>query len=124
MFADLWIKTVQTVVHADASAALGIIARRGLRKCRHIHVQQLWTQAAREAGTIKYVKIFGLNNPADLLTKSLEEAKIVRYLQALGMFFTNGKGEVSKLVDQAPTKHVQKSGDIHQLIKRKRRELH
>ena len=57
----------------DASAALGIIKRRGLGKTRHIHTGLLWIQQIAAEQRLKFSKVLGTNNPADLFTKYLDE---------------------------------------------------
>ena len=44
-------------VHVDASAAFGMINRRGLGKVRHIDVQTLWVQEAAARNAIQYRKL-------------------------------------------------------------------
>ena len=56
-------------VYADASAALGIVKRRGIGKVRHIRTQSLWLQEAHAEKRLAFEKIDGSRNPADLLTK-------------------------------------------------------
>ena len=63
-------------VHVDSSAALGVIGRKGNGKLRHIRIGQLWVQQLAEEGEMKFVKIAGVKNPADLFTKYLPGPKI------------------------------------------------
>ena len=63
-------------VYADASAALGIIKRRGIGKLRHIRTQSLWLQEAHATKRLHFEKIDGLCNPSDLLTKHLSEVLV------------------------------------------------
>ena len=60
---------VQGEVYADSSAALGIAQRSGQGKLRHLRVQALWVQEVRCARRLKYKKVLGSRNLADLLTK-------------------------------------------------------
>ena len=46
-------------VKTDASAALGIVRRRGLGKVRHIEVSQLWLQQKVADGRVKVIKVPG-----------------------------------------------------------------
>ena len=66
-------RSVQIRVYADASAALGIVHRKGLGKVRHIDTSTLWVQQAAYSKRIAYLKVAGTVNPADLLTKHLAE---------------------------------------------------
>ena len=55
-------------LHIDASAALGIIGRRGVGRVRHLEVGSLWIQEQQLKRVIGTLKVPGLENPADLLT--------------------------------------------------------
>jgi hypothetical protein len=50
-------------VHVDASAAKGIIERRGLDKVRHIDVNVLWLQEQEIRGRVPLRKVDGTRNP-------------------------------------------------------------
>ena len=58
-------------VKGDASAALGIIHRKGLGRTRHIDIGLLWMQQTAAEKKLFYSKVLGTDNPADLLTKYL-----------------------------------------------------
>ena len=47
------------VVYADASAALGIVQRRGIGKVRHIRTQSLWLQEAHATKRLGFEKWMG-----------------------------------------------------------------
>ena len=74
-------RKVELEVIADASAALGIIARRGLGKLRHIDTQCLWVQRAAAEKAIMYHKTGGTQNPADILTKAVEAWRLRQHLE-------------------------------------------
>ena len=78
-------------VYADASAALGIVHRRGLGNIRHISTQCLWLQEAHATKRIAYEKVDGSRNPADMMTKGLGKADIDRYLDKLQMYQRDGR---------------------------------
>ena len=59
----------QFVVYADASAALGMVARRGVGRIRHLDTRLLWVQESSLRRGLDYQKIDGKFNPADALTK-------------------------------------------------------
>ena len=61
-------------VWGDASAALGIINRRGLGKTRHIDTGLLWIQQTAAEQRLKYMKVLGRENLADLYIKFLDSA--------------------------------------------------
>ena len=53
-------------VYADASAALGIVKRRGIGNVRHIRTQSLWLQEACTEKRLAFEKTDGSRNPADV----------------------------------------------------------
>ena len=80
-------------VYVDSSAALGVVARRGNGKLRHIRVGQLWIQELAAAGEFQFRKIAGTRNPADLLTKYLPAAKMVSLLESLQVELVGGRAD-------------------------------
>ena len=63
-------------VHLDASAAMGIIERRGLARVRHIDTDVLWLQEAEARRMLPIQKIKGTFNQADLGTKNLPTEQV------------------------------------------------
>ena len=59
-------------VWTDSSAAMGISARQGLGKMRHIECHTLWIQQRLRFGDFELRKIRGEVNPADLFTKYID----------------------------------------------------
>ena len=72
------------MIHTDASAALGIVHRKGLGKLRHISVQYLWVQDRLKHGDFDVCKVPGKANPADLLTKHLPIHEVLVHMEHLG----------------------------------------
>ena len=64
-------RVVTGEVWGDASAALGIIHRKGLGRTRHIDTGLLWIQQTAADKGLKYNTILGTENPADLMTRIL-----------------------------------------------------
>ena len=58
-------------VLGDASAALAIVARRGLGKLRHLDTNYLWIQEKAGKYDLNFKKVAGVDNGADLFTKTL-----------------------------------------------------
>ena len=79
IFGDLNKKFTSTIL-SDASAALGTIQRQGLGKFRHIDCSYLFVQNLNAEKIIKFSKVLGTENPADLCTKGLSEAEIEKYI--------------------------------------------
>ena len=50
----------------DSTASIGICARSGLGKLRHIDTQCLWLQQKVRTGEVELRKVKGTENPADL----------------------------------------------------------
>ena len=84
---------MKCAVLGDASAALGIIRRVGLGRTRHVDTAWLWVQEKNAEKQIKYDKICGSSNPADLMTKGLPGDRIRDLLRIMGM-------ETTKAVDK------------------------
>ena len=63
---------VETTIHTDSTAALGMVHRKGVGKVRHIEVQSLWIQDEVHRKMISVHKVGTRDNPADMLTKSLK----------------------------------------------------
>ena len=79
---DLGYETSLEVL-TDATAAKGIASRKGLSsKTRCLQVHYLWLQDRVAQNAFKLSKVWGQDNPADLLTKHLTRDKI----QKIGLF--------------------------------------
>ena len=75
MMSELGIK-VKLTLKCDASAAVGIVKRRGLGRIRHIDVTQLWLQEKVSEGVIEIVKVNTKENISDALTKGVSSHEI------------------------------------------------
>ena len=80
-------------VHTDPSVAQGICSRSGIGKVRHLAVSQLWVQERIREGAIQLFKCRGEFNPADLMAKHLDGAKIVQCLKALSVRPEDGRAQ-------------------------------
>ena len=68
------------VVLGDASAALAIVARRGLGKLRHLDTNFLWIQEKAAKGDLNFKRVAGVDNGADLFTKTLSWNEIQSHI--------------------------------------------
>lgn len=95
-------------VLVDASACLGVIARRGAGKVGHIDASHLWIQETSAKRRATYEKAVGSNNPADLMTKGVCQVEVGKHLQSVGACCPEGRVEgASKVViDEVPTVKV------------------
>ena len=91
---DLGIK-LHGNVYTDSSAALGILQRTGVGRINHIHTQALWLQEARESDRLGFRKVKGEDNPADLLTKYLAKATIIKHCEFMGARFEKGRASTA-----------------------------
>ena len=82
---------LQGEVWGDASAALGIIKRRGIGKTRHIDTGYLWIQQTAAEKRLEFGKVLGRDNPADLYTKYLDWEPIRRHSEKISGKFEDGR---------------------------------
>lgn len=86
-------------VWGDAPAALGIINRNDLGKTRHIDAGLLWIQQTVAEQRLKFDKVFGKDNPADLCAKHFD-------WQSIGRQTARFECEVASIrADEAPQLH-------------------
>ena len=78
-------------IWGDARAALGIIHRNGLGKTRHIDTGLLWIQQTAAQQRLKFDKVLGKENPADMYTKYLDWASLERHTQRFHCEFASGR---------------------------------
>ena len=72
------------LVLGDASAALAIVARRGLGKLRHMDTNYFWIQEKAAKGDVNFKKVAGVDNGADLFTKTLSWNEMKSHIRKLG----------------------------------------
>ena len=80
-------------MYGDASAALGIIHRKGLGRTRHIDTGLLWIQQTAAEKRLKYFKVLGKDNPADLFTEYLSAEVSTHHRDFLGIYFKDGRAK-------------------------------
>ena len=96
MMADLGISLEEkALIYADASAALGIVQRKGAGNIRHINTRMLWVQEQEAKDKMRYLKVAGTINPADLGTKHLEPEAIARHLRSWDLHAEEGRAEIA-----------------------------
>ena len=97
MAADLGLK-LNLAVYADSSAAIGICRRTGIGKVRHLAVGQLWVQERVRNGDFDLFKHPGVENPADLLTKHLDQTTAAGHLQRMNVAAESGRARSAPAV--------------------------
>ena len=85
-------------VFVDASAAVGIIHRKGLGRTRHIYIGLLWIQEAAAAKILEFAKAPGAVNPADLFTKYLKREVCTGHCESLRLKFRTGRADAVLLL--------------------------
>ena len=65
--------------------------RKGLRKVRHIEVNQLWVQEAVATGRIMLSKVGTQENLADVLTKHLNKDQMNELIGRMGLNRMRGR---------------------------------
>ena len=88
---DLGGSQLQIQLHPDATAAKGIVERRGLSKIRHVDMNVLWLQEACARKTILMNQVSGEENCADLWTKHLGAKVINKNVDKMEMSFEAGR---------------------------------
>ena len=84
-----------SVLHADASAALGIVKRDGAGKLRHVNVQSLWLQEKVVKEELAVEKVPGEENPADGLTKHVKAELAQKYAVSIGLRLSDDRAKTS-----------------------------
>ena len=63
-------------LYTDSSAAMGMVARKGMGRVRHFDVGELWIQDAVNQRKITVSKVKGEESPSDILTKNVDRGLI------------------------------------------------
>ncbi len=82
---------VSATVHTDVIAAISIVRRAGLGKLRHLKVRDVWPQDNVKEEDFELLKVSGLANPADSMTKHLSRVDAERHLAGLSMHLGSGR---------------------------------
>ena len=83
------------VVLGGASAALAIVARRGLGKLRHLDTNYLWIQEKAAKGDLNFKKVVSVDNGANLFTKTLSWDEIQNHIHRLSSQFVQNEINVN-----------------------------
>ena len=76
---------VKLFLMTDSAAAKSFSSTRGLRRMRHVEVQDLWLQELVQKGRLHVLKINGLVNVADTLTKYHDQVTCSNLLAGAGL---------------------------------------
>ena len=78
-------------VATDAAAAVGICRRRGLGKIRHLATADLWVQDRVKKKDFELLRVPGVSNPSDILTKHVDRTILDKHLVALNLVYEDGR---------------------------------
>ena len=65
--------------------------RKGLGKVHHLAISDLWIQERVRSREIELLKVLGIDNPADVLTKYVERSTMEKAMQKLNMIPLDGR---------------------------------
>ena len=94
---DLGIPLTLTVL-TDAAAAVGICRRKGLGKVRHLATADLWVQDRVKKKDVVLERVPGVDNPADILTKHVDQALLQKHAQFLGLRQEAGRATSAPMI--------------------------
>ena len=80
-------------VASDAAAAVGICRRKGLGKVRHLATADLWVQDRVKKKDFILARIPGVDNPADVLTKHVDQMLLTKHISFMGLRFEEGRAK-------------------------------
>ena len=81
----------QLKVLTDAAAAVGICRRKGLGKVRHLATADLWVQDRVKKKDFVLERVPGAGNPADILTKHVDQALLSKHLGFMNLRHEAGR---------------------------------
>ena len=84
---------IEVEIKVDSAAALGTAHRKGSGKLRHVRIGMLWIQQLEESESVRFKKVAGKQNPADLMTKNLNFKETELHCEALSQWHTDGKAK-------------------------------
>ena len=79
------------MVATDAAAAVGICRRRGLGKIRHLATADLWIQDRIKKGEFELLRVPGVSNPADILTKHVDRTILDKHIGTMNLVLQEGR---------------------------------
>ena len=88
-----WGVELKGKVYVDSSAAIGVAHRKGNGRLRHVKVGLLWIQEKVEEGEVEVKKVGGEENPADLMTKNVNAAKVEKFMRMMRQEVREGRAE-------------------------------
>ena len=96
LFEDFGEAGLKVRVGMDATAAMGIVQRRGLSKLRHVEVDVLRVREQQARRLMPPRKFLGTKNPSDMMTKNVPCPTMELYLDKLNLKFAGGRARIAQ----------------------------
>ena len=96
-------------LHMDASAAIGVMQRRGVGKIRHLDASTQWLQEKQLKQLMEVRKVHGLANAGDLMTKNVPFEVIKKHLAAINCEWRDGRAQVAAQLHRVGAREQQKT---------------
>ena len=88
-----WNIKMEGKLYVDSNAAIGVVHRKGNGELRHVKVGSLWIQEKVDEKDVEVRNVKGENNPADLLTKNVNQEKVERFCWMANQARTKGRAD-------------------------------
>ncbi len=82
---EIFDKDFKLVLHTDSTAARAMALRSGPARVKHVVLKMMFIQELVKKKIVDVRKIGTLSNPADLLTKAVDQATLERLLTSTGV---------------------------------------
>ena len=92
---DLGVET-SIRVHTDATTGEAMTARKGIGKVRHLDSSMLWIQDHVREGRLHVQTIHNYFNSADLFTKNITKAEIMKNMYLMGHAHEDGRSPATQ----------------------------
>ena len=111
---------LKTRVHVDATAAKGMVERRGISRVRHIEVDHVWIQDMKARRMLPIGKVDGGEHPADLMTKNVGLELAKTHMETMGIRFAGGRSEAAvklHMLEQKDSWKIERHGTNLSMVK-------
>ena len=100
-------------LHIDAAAAMGILERQGVGCVRHLDIGVLRLQKHQPRRVVELTKVPGMENPADLMTKHLDQKLVNQYTSVLNCEFRQGRAITTAKLHNMQARNSQAEDSNH-----------
>ena len=103
---------VKGCVLCDASAALGTVRRK-----RHIDTGLLWIQVKNESKELRFDKVLGEANTADMYTKVLASDAIRKHMSTMCFEYADGKDDIALTINELVAEAADKAERLRESVR-------